>query len=83
VLDKICSVGQRLLLALCLTMSVTTKLHDEGTRSTQDQNVADLRLPLRLAFMDSTSEIAQAALTRHIRDLDGVIGDWLTANPAV
>ena len=31
--------------------------------------------------MDSTSEIAQAALTRHIPDLDGVIGDWLTANP--
>ncbi len=80
-LTKICSLGYRLLLALCLTMGVTTKVHDDGARRTQDQNVADHHSPLRFAFMDSTSEIAQAALTRHIRDLDGVIGDWLTASP--
>ena len=80
-LKKLCSAGPQLLLALCLTMSVTTKLNYDGALSTQNQNVDGPRLPLRLAFMDSTSEIAQAALIRHVRDLDGVIGDWLTANP--
>src|ERR1044071_3241606 len=32
--------------------------------------------PLRFAFVDSMAPEARAALAKHIRDLDGVIGEW-------
>jgi hypothetical protein len=34
----------------------------------------------RFAFIDSTSPAARTALVRHTGDLDGLIGEWLTAN---
>ncbi len=80
-LAKIRSVASRVLLALFLTVSFTATLRDDYTLGAHDQNVHGSRLPLRFAFIDSTSETTQATLTRHIEDLDGVIGDWLTANP--
>ena len=77
----ICRVVPRLLLALYLTVGIPTTLHDASMPSTRDENAHDSPLPLRLAFVDSTSETTQAVLARHIRDLDGLIGDWLVANP--
>jgi peptidoglycan-N-acetylglucosamine deacetylase len=77
----ICRVVPRLLLALYLTVGIPTTLHDASMPSTRDENAHDSPLPLRFAFVDSTSETTQAVLARHIRDLDGIIGDWLVANP--
>jgi peptidoglycan-N-acetylglucosamine deacetylase len=34
----------------------------------------------RFAFIDSTSPAARTALTEHAGELDGLIGEWLTAN---
>jgi cellulose synthase/poly-beta-1,6-N-acetylglucosamine synthase-like glycosyltransferase/peptidoglycan/xylan/chitin deacetylase (PgdA/CDA1 family)/spore germination protein YaaH len=36
--------------------------------------------PFRFAFMDSTSPAARAALAQHIDELDGLIGEWLSAD---
>lgn len=36
--------------------------------------------PLRFAFIDSEAPEARAALAKHIRDLDGVIGEWLNVD---
>jgi peptidoglycan-N-acetylglucosamine deacetylase len=68
-------------LALCLVLSTTTKPRDDGAIFDRPDQNADLpRSPLRFAFVDSTSETAQAALNRHLQDLDGIIGEWLTIN---
>ena len=68
-------------LALCLVVSGTTKLYDDGAGFDARDQIADVpSSPLRLAFVDSTSETTQAALSRHLQDLDGIVGDWLTIN---
>jgi len=68
-------------LAVCLVVSGTTKLLDDGANfGARDQNADVSGSPLRLAFVDSTSETTQAALSRHLQDLDGIIGDWLNIN---
>jgi peptidoglycan-N-acetylglucosamine deacetylase len=80
---KLSATTQRLipslLVALFWTLATPAVLHEAPTPGTQNPN-AQLRVPLRFVFLDSTSEAAQAALGRRITNLDGIIGDWLTAN---
>lgn len=73
-LAKVCRVATKVALALCLTVSA-------ALQATGAQDAHFSGLPLRFAFMDGAFKSDQLALARHIRDLDGVIGDWLLANP--
>jgi peptidoglycan-N-acetylglucosamine deacetylase len=76
VLAKIFRVVVTVALALGLTVAAAPQ-GDGFLPRDQDSS----GLPLRFAFMDSTFKGDQLALGRHIKDLDGLIGNWLLANP--
>jgi len=51
-----------------------------ASATVQNRDAPQTSSPLRFAFVDSMAPEARAALAKHIQDLDGVIGEWLTVD---